>query len=139
MFVIVISYDTTWPTWPSGSVAVVNGPLVRIFGFGHRFEFLLLQDLNFGSGGGRTTSTVFDSFSFAEPSAVSPVTVAVFVYEAGFFIGFGQHVVAEVGRRRPGATWLSPGPPVIVPSSHFGSVKFENLSGTLPVFVTMIL
>jgi hypothetical protein len=33
VFVIVIWYDTTCPTWPSGSVAVVNGPLPFVFGF----------------------------------------------------------------------------------------------------------
>ena len=38
----------------------------------------------------------------------------------------------------PGATGLEPGPPAIVPGSQLGSSKFENVSGTLPVFFTMI-
>ena len=38
----------------------------------------------------------------------------------------------------PGASGELPGPPAIVPESHWASVNFESVSGVLPVFLTMI-
>ena len=51
-----------------------------------------------------------------------------------------QHVITRIGLvQAPGATGVTPGPPAIVPASQCASVKFVNVSGTLPVFLTMIL